>query len=138
SQPYVLLVMGDGVKGATAATVGFSEATDLKFLTSKAGKPYCLLSFGDKSRALNCVSEYFSDKARFGVVKEFDTNYKRNSRHGDLRDPLVSNPTVNNTPKYCTDLRDLLSAQSSSPRDFAPPTVPPPAVASHSDVVAVA
>ncbi|EER08254.1 hypothetical protein Pmar_PMAR007925 [Perkinsus marinus ATCC 50983] len=82
SQPYVLLVMGDGVKGATPSTAGFSEATELKFLTSKGGKPYCLLSFGDKARALNCVSEYFNDKTRFGVVKEFDTNYKRNSRHG--------------------------------------------------------
>ncbi|EER17870.1 hypothetical protein Pmar_PMAR027585 [Perkinsus marinus ATCC 50983] len=80
TQPFVLLVMGEGVKSATASTTGFSAAKDLRFLTSRAGKPYCLMSFPDKSSAMACVSDHFADKSRFGIVKEFDTDYKRRQR----------------------------------------------------------
>ncbi|KAF4648227.1 hypothetical protein FOL47_003575, partial [Perkinsus chesapeaki] len=119
--------MGDGVKGANSSTAGFSEANDVKFLTSKAGKPYCLMSFSDKNRAVTCVTEYFNDKARFGVVKEFDVNYKRNLVMVFVSQKTVEGaeftiPTDDGCSTAYPDLRDLIPDPHSDVVDVAAET----------------
>ncbi|KAF4752316.1 hypothetical protein FOZ62_004397 [Perkinsus olseni] len=88
SQPYVLFVTGPGVgklESAPANSPGLGAANEVKFLVSRRGQKYALLAFDSRTSGEAAATEGFTDRKLYTRVKQFDCDYKPNSKNSHGR-----------------------------------------------------